>query len=74
MLSFDKFDLIELEPLIDWTPFFRTWDLVGKYPRILEDERIGKAANELFTDARSMLKQIVKLNKTNAKLHWQKPW
>jgi len=58
--SFDKFDLIELEPLIDWTPFFRTWDLVGKYPRILEDERIGKAANELFTDARSMLKQIVK--------------
>jgi len=57
--TFDNFALEELEPLIDWTPFFRTWDLVGKYPRILEDERIGEAARELLHDARAMLKRIV---------------
>ncbi|HIM46948.1 MAG TPA: methionine synthase, partial [Alphaproteobacteria bacterium] len=57
--AFDNFPLAELEPLIDWTPFFRTWDLVGKYPRILEDERIGEAARELLADARAMLKRIV---------------
>ena len=57
--AFDKFALAGLEPLIDWTPFFHTWDLVGKYPRILEDERIGEAARELLGDARAMLKRIV---------------
>jgi len=57
--AFDEFPLTELEPLIDWTPFFRTWDLVGKYPRILEDARIGEAARELLGDARAMLKRIV---------------
>ena len=57
--SFDNFAPSGLEPLIDWTPFFRTWDLVGKYPRILEDERIGEAARELLTDARAMLKRII---------------
>ena len=57
--SLDNFDLADLEPLIDWTPFFRTWDLVGKYPRILEDERIGEAARDLFTDARTMLRRII---------------
>jgi 5-methyltetrahydrofolate--homocysteine methyltransferase len=57
--SFDDFPLATLEPVIDWTPFFRTWDLVGKYPRILEDQRIGEAARELLNDARAMLKQIV---------------
>ena len=55
----DNFALAELEPLIDWTPFFRTWDLVGKYPRILEDEVVGEAAREVFGDARDMLKRIV---------------
>jgi 5-methyltetrahydrofolate--homocysteine methyltransferase len=57
--AFDEFPLTELEPLIDWTPFFRTWDLVSKYPRILEDARIGEAARELLGDARAMLKRIV---------------
>ena len=56
--AFDNFALSGLEPLIDWTPFFRTWDLVGKYPRILEDKRIGEAARELLSDARAMLKRI----------------
>ena len=57
--AFDNFALAGLEPLIDWTPFFRTWDLVGKYPRILEDKRIGEAARELLADARAILKRIV---------------
>ena len=57
--AFENFPLARLEPLIDWTPFFRTWDLVGKYPRILEDARIGEAARELLADARAMLKRIV---------------
>jgi len=56
--SWNNFDLALLEPLIDWTPFFRTWDLVGKYPRILDDERVGEAARELLADARAMLKRI----------------
>ena len=57
--AIDNFSLARLEPLIDWTPFFRTWDLVGKYPRILEDEHIGEAAREVFGDARAMLKRII---------------
>ena len=57
--TIEDFPLDGLEPLIDWTPFFRTWDLVGKYPRILEDKRIGEAARELLGDARALLKRIV---------------
>jgi 5-methyltetrahydrofolate--homocysteine methyltransferase len=57
--NFDNFPLSELEPLIDWTPFFRTWDLVGKYPRILEDAHIGEAARELLGDAQALLKRII---------------
>jgi len=56
---FDNFPLSELESLIDWTPFFRTWDLVGKYPRILKDALIGDAARELLGDAQAMLKRII---------------
>lgn len=44
---------------IDWTPFFITWDLAGKYPRILTDETVGEAASNLFNDAQAMLKRIV---------------
>ena len=44
---------------IDWTPFFITWDLAGKYPRILEDEKVGEAATSLFNDAQAMLQQII---------------
>jgi 5-methyltetrahydrofolate--homocysteine methyltransferase len=56
---FDHYDLNILIEKIDWTPFFITWDLAGKYPRILEDEVVGKVATSLFTDAQVMLKRIV---------------
>lgn len=52
-------DLAELVPYIDWTPFFQTWELHGKFPRILNDEVVGKEATKLYEDARNMLKQIV---------------
>lgn len=52
-------DLEELIPYIDWSPFFRSWDLFGKYPQILEDEIVGEHAKELFADAQKMLQKIV---------------
>ena len=57
--EFDAYDLGELVPLIDWTPFFQTWELVGRYPLILDDPQAGKAARDLFADAQAMLKRIV---------------
>ncbi|MGB5359451.1 MAG: dihydropteroate synthase, partial [Eudoraea sp.] len=51
-------DLKLLEEFIDWTPFFRSWDLHGKYPEILSDEIVGEQASELYEDALSMLKKI----------------
>jgi 5-methyltetrahydrofolate--homocysteine methyltransferase len=51
--------LAELRERIDWTPFFRTWELAGTYPRILEDAVVGAAATELFADAERMLDRIV---------------
>jgi len=54
----EEFDLKKLEDFIDWTPFFRSWDLHGKYPNILKDEVVGKQASELFQDAQVMLKNI----------------
>ena len=56
---FDDYALDELASFIDWSPFFRTWDLVGKYPAILEDETVGDAARQLHTDACAMLERIV---------------
>ena len=56
---FDDYPLNDLIAYIDWTPFFITWDLVGKYPAIFADEVIGEAAKELFKDAQDMLKTIV---------------
>jgi len=47
-----------LEEFIDWTPFFRSWDLHGKYPDILNDEVVGEQASELYKDARAMMKKI----------------
>ena len=55
----EDFDLRELEPYIDWSPFFRSWELHGKYPDILEDEVVGKQATELFADAKAMMKKIL---------------
>jgi 5-methyltetrahydrofolate--homocysteine methyltransferase len=52
-------DLRELLPFIDWSPFFRSWDLHGKYPNILEDEVVGTQAKELFKDAQIILKRIL---------------
>ena len=52
-------DLNKLVPFIDWTPFFQTWELAGKYPRILTDEVVGAAATKLFDDAQAMLTKIV---------------
>ena len=49
----------ELIEMIDWTPFFATWELTGKYPAILNDAVVGAAARDLFDDAQAMLKQIV---------------
>ena len=52
-------DLKELVNFIDWSPFFRSWDLFGKYPQILKDEVVGEHATELFADAQEMLQKIV---------------
>ena len=56
---FDNYDLAELARYIDWTPFFQTWELAGPYPAILTDEKVGKAASDLFADAQAMLKKII---------------
>jgi len=56
---FDDYDLSELVDYIDWTPFFRTWELKGVYPAILKDETFGAAARDLFADAGAMLEKIV---------------
>ncbi len=57
--AFNDVALEELVPFIDWSPFFHTWELVGRYPMILEDEKMGEAARSLFKDAQDMLKKIV---------------
>ncbi len=51
--------LATIADYIDWTPFFRTWDLVGTHPRILDDEVVGAAARDLFADGRAMLDEII---------------
>ncbi len=56
---FETWDLADLARYIDWTPFFQTWELKGRYPAILEDEAQGAAARQLFEDAQGMLRQIV---------------
>ena len=59
-------NIVSLIPYIDWTPFFIAWELHGKYPGILTDEKVGEAASKLFQDAQNMLHQIVEEN-------WLKP-
>jgi 5-methyltetrahydrofolate--homocysteine methyltransferase len=54
----EEFDIKKLETYIDWSPFFRSWDLHGKYPDILNDAVVGSQATELFNDARELLKRI----------------
>ncbi len=56
---FDDWDLTDLRQYIDWTPFFRAWELHGNYPAILKDEVVGETASQLFDDANAMLDQII---------------
>jgi len=57
--TFDDYPLADLVDRIDWTPFFQSWELAGKFPRILEDEIVGEHATNLFRDAKAMLTKIV---------------
>ena len=59
---FTNYSLAELRDYIDWTPFFSTWELVGKYPAIFHDAKYGEAARSLYDDAQKMLDQIVAEN------------
>ena len=63
----EDLDLNLLVPYIDWTPFFRSWELHGKYPAILTDDVVGAQATELFADAQEMLKQIISKKQLKAK-------
>ena len=56
---FPEWDLADLAEVIDWTPFFRAWELAGTYPAILQDEVVGESARGLYADARAMLDRIV---------------
>ena len=60
--SFGDYSLAELAEYIDWTPFFQTWELTGRFPAILNDPKVGEAARALYDDARKMLDRIVKEN------------
>jgi len=55
----EDLSLDTLVPIIDWTPFFRAWELRGKYPKILEDPVVGPKAKELFDDAQKLLQEII---------------
>jgi 5-methyltetrahydrofolate--homocysteine methyltransferase len=55
---FRTYDIAELVPYIDWTPFFQTWELKGRFPALLEDEKQGAAARQLYDDAQAMLARI----------------
>jgi len=57
--AFDDYPLTELVDYIDWTPFFITWELGGKYPKIFKDEKIGEQAKVLFDDAQQLLRRMI---------------
>ncbi|WDF72913.1 methionine synthase [Novosphingobium sp. KACC 22771] len=57
--SYDDWSLTDLAEYIDWTPFFRAWELAGTYPAILDDEVVGESARSLYADAQKMLKRII---------------
>ena len=58
--TIDRMSLRELVPFIDWTPFFHTWELRGRYPGILEDPTVGPKAKELLADAEALLAEIIR--------------
>jgi len=57
--TFANYDLADLVPVIDWTPFFQTWELAGRYPQILKDNKVGAEAQKLFNDAQDILARMV---------------
>ena len=59
MTTLEQYDLAELSDWIDWTPLFRTWELKGTYPALLDDAVVGEEARKLFADAQALLKRIV---------------
>lgn len=60
--NFPNFPLEDLVPYIDWSPFFRTWELHGKFPRILEDEVVGEQAKQVYEDAQQLLTKMLEEN------------
>ncbi len=59
LMTFEDYDLAELATRIDWKPFFQTWELAGRFPDILDDPVVGKAARPLYEDAQAMLARII---------------
>ena len=62
--EFKDVSIATLRQYIDWTPYFMTWSIAGKYPRILEDEIVGEQAKSLFADANAMLDEFEQLRTT----------
>ena len=60
--TFSAYNLADLAAYIDWSPFFSAWELVGRFPQILEDDVVGEAATALYADARAMLEKIIAEN------------
>ena len=56
---FSDFDLAEIARYIDWTPYFASWDLAGRFPQILEDEKVGEAATDLWGETQAMLQRVI---------------
>ncbi|MGY4876690.1 methionine synthase [Vreelandella aquamarina] len=65
--TFDDYDLETLVERIDWTPFFMSWQLAGKYPKILDDNVVGEAARNLFADAQLMLRKLIDEKRVQAR-------
>ena len=57
--AIDDWDLADLAAAIDWTPFFQTWELKGRFPKLLDDPKQGEVARSLYADAQAMLERIV---------------
>lgn len=64
---FNDFPISELREYIDWTPFFMTWELAGRYPKILNDEVVGVEATKLFNDANKLLDEVIEKKLLGAK-------
>jgi 5-methyltetrahydrofolate--homocysteine methyltransferase len=65
--TFAPYDLNELARHIDWSPFFASWELVGRFPQILEDDVVGQAARDLYADAQAMLARIIQQGELEAR-------